>query len=168
MAQRPGNVGEQCGRIAITHAIEAVARPDLDADAIGDPASDCGIHDLEQETRPVLDAAVIAVGSVVRAILQELVDEIAVRRVDLDAVEARFLCAFGGPVVLRDDFRNFARFDGPRLWRVAIRRLQQRARTALERRRRDRLTAVRLQLGVRSPADVPELKHDLRVARQSG
>ncbi len=52
-----------------------------------------GVDDLEREAQAVLDRAAVDVGALVRAVAQELVDQIAVGAVDLDAVEARALGA---------------------------------------------------------------------------
>lgn len=50
-----------------------------------------GLGDLEGEARPVLDRTAVLVRPLVRDVLQELVDEVAVGAVDLDAVEAGFV-----------------------------------------------------------------------------
>ncbi len=50
-----------------------------------------GIDDLQRESTPVLDRAPVFVGSPVRHLLDELVYEIPVGAVDLDAVEACFV-----------------------------------------------------------------------------
>ena len=47
-----------------------------------------GLRNLETEARAVLDGPTVQVCASVASILRELVDEVAVRTVDLDAVEA--------------------------------------------------------------------------------
>lgn len=56
---------------------------------------DDGIHDLKREAGAVLDRASILVRSLVGDLLEELVDEIAVRAVDLDAIKARLVHGVG-------------------------------------------------------------------------
>ena len=45
---------------------------------------------LEQEARPIFDRPTISVRSLVGAVLQKLIDQIAVRPVQLDAIETGF------------------------------------------------------------------------------
>ena len=61
------------------------AEPDR-ALALADGSGD-RVHDLEREARPVLGRPAILVRARVGDVLQELVDEVAVRGVQLDAVE---------------------------------------------------------------------------------
>ena len=59
-----------------------------DADARFAPHLRDGVDDLQREARAILDSAAVSVVTSVRAVAQELVDEIAVGGMDLDAVEA--------------------------------------------------------------------------------
>ena len=59
------------------------------------PHRDGGIGDLEHQPGTVLDRAAVFIGPMVRAVLQELVEQIAVGAVDLDAVEAGRLGVLG-------------------------------------------------------------------------
>jgi len=83
----------------------------------GDSRSPCGradraghgLHHLEQETHAVLDGAAVGVAAVVDAVAQELVDEVAVGAVHLDAVETGLDGVSRGAAVLLDDARDLRR-----------------------------------------------------------
>lgn len=81
------NVCELRDGIVHLHALEARPGAQPDADLIRPDGVDDGAGDLEPEARAVLDAAPVRVGAGVDHVLQELVDEVAVCAVDLDAVE---------------------------------------------------------------------------------
>ena len=52
---------------------------------------DCLAHstdELQRKARPILDRPAIIVGALVRNVLQELINEVAIRAVQLDAVKA--------------------------------------------------------------------------------
>ena len=51
------------------------------------PDGDDGVRHFEQEAGAVLDRTAVAIVALVRAVLQELVEEIAVRAMHLDAVK---------------------------------------------------------------------------------
>lgn len=71
------------------HAHVRAEGAQADARAVGADGVDHGAGDFEREARAVLDAAAVRVGAHVADVLRELVDQVAVGRVDLDAVEAR-------------------------------------------------------------------------------
>ena len=76
--------------------MRVAARREMHADPARPPDGDDGVRHFEHEPGAVLDRAAIAVVALVAAVLQELVEQIAVRAVDLDAVEAGLL-AFSAP-----------------------------------------------------------------------
>lgn len=89
------------GREALVLELDRV---DLDSEdeVIGDARLDGG-RDLEGEPRPVLEAAAVLVGPLVRRRAQELRDQVAVGAVQLDAVEAGALEVCGGVREALDD-----------------------------------------------------------------
>ena len=90
--------------------------PQANADAIRTPHGDHGLRDLQKQTRTVLDRTAISVGSQVGTQLQELLQQIAVGAVDLDAVKAgRFRLHRRLPERL-DDLSDF--FGLQRPWRL--------------------------------------------------
>lgn len=72
-----------------------------------------GLSDLERKAHAVLDRAAVFVRALVRHVLDELVDQVPVRAVDLDAVKAgamdRVLCGRSVPL---DVFLDLCRAKG--------------------------------------------------------
>ena len=83
------HVAEGRRRIAVRHGSVGAARRDAHAHAIGAPDGDRGLRHLQQEAGAVFDRAAVLVGALVGSVLQELVGQVAVRAMNLDAVEAR-------------------------------------------------------------------------------
>jgi hypothetical protein len=77
------------------------------ADAVRAPHVDAGVGHFQHQARAVFDRAAVGVGALVGAVLQELVEQVAVGAVDLDAVEAGQLGVFRALAVGRDDARDF-------------------------------------------------------------
>jgi hypothetical protein len=86
--QAARNVAEGRQRIAIGLALEPGGRREFDAYALGSPSANHGLDCFEQEPASVGDRAAVAVGSHIRAVLEELVREIAEGTVQLDAIKA--------------------------------------------------------------------------------
>jgi hypothetical protein len=80
--------GVERHRIRLAAAIGDAVGRQPHADAVGAPDLDHGLRHFHQEARAVLDRAAILVGAQVGVRLQELLDQIAVGAVNLDAVEA--------------------------------------------------------------------------------
>ena len=72
------------GRITLVRA----PRTDSEARALFANSFDNGLGDLECEARAVLDATAVLVCAVVRAVREELLDEIPVCAMDLNSVKA--------------------------------------------------------------------------------
>src|SRR5579871_3226683 len=85
------HIAEGRGRIAVTHVVRIAAWREMHADAARAPDRDHGVRYLQHQPRAVLDRAAVAIGALVGAVLQELVEQITVGAVDLDTVEARRL-----------------------------------------------------------------------------
>src|SRR5262249_60239622 len=83
-----GGVGEQALRCAVSDVVLRMLRRDAQDGALGTNRSGHRVEDLEQEPHTVLDAASISVRALVGAITQELIDQISVRAMYLDTVEA--------------------------------------------------------------------------------
>jgi len=69
------------------HALELGVWAHADACPGGADGFDYGFGDFQPEARAVLDAAAVAVGALVRDVLGELINEVAIGAVNLDPVE---------------------------------------------------------------------------------
>ena len=131
----------------------------MHADPAGAPDGDDRVGDLEHQPGAVLDRAAVAVGPLVRAVLQELVEEIAVGAVDLDAVEAGGLGVLGALAIGGDHARNLVGLERARRRIGALGPDQADMALGRDGARRDRRKAVVIDR-IGNPADVPELQED--------
>src|SRR6516225_4482824 len=118
------DVAEGRHRITIRLAVEPGGRRELDAYALASPSANHGLDCFEQEPASVGDRAAIAIGSHVRAVLEELVREIAEGTVQFDAIKARLPRIGGGSAECLDEGGDFAKLQCARrdieyaaLWR---------------------------------------------------
>ncbi len=88
------------------------ARREMHADAPGAPDADDGVSDLEQQPRAIFDFSAIAIRALVRGVLQELIEQIAVGAVNLDPVEASEPRVFRSLAKGLDDRRNLPDGEG--------------------------------------------------------
>jgi hypothetical protein len=96
----------QPDRIAVDHAVVAVERRDPQPDAIAAPHTDDGVENFEEETGAVFDGTAVGARAVVGSVAEELVDQVAVCSVHLDAVEAGGLRVFGRLAEALNDARD--------------------------------------------------------------
>ena len=73
----------------------------------GAPDRDDGVRHFQHQPGAVLDRAAVGVGALVAAVLQELVEQIAVGAMHLDAVEAGGLGVLGALAIGLDDAGDF-------------------------------------------------------------
>ena len=88
LRERGSRGREQSERVAVVDALQIAVgreahRGPFRADRVGD-----GLRHLAEQAHPILDRAAIIVVAQVGPVAQELVDQIAIGAVDLDAVEA--------------------------------------------------------------------------------
>ena len=88
LAQALDEIAEQRRRMGIGDVVGRADRREPDADARSRPDLEDRVDRFEREARAVLDRAAVGILALVRAVAQELVDQVAVGGVDLDAVEA--------------------------------------------------------------------------------
>ena len=104
---------EGLDRIGLRHRVEDAVRRYAIADAIGAPDIDDGFGDFERQPRAIFDPAAIDVGAFVAAVAGELIEQIAVRAVQLDAIEAGSLGILGISAELFDDAWKLGKRQGP-------------------------------------------------------
>src|SRR5690606_35106097 len=92
LTQFTRHIGEQSFGVGIVHVVRSAIRRKMNPYAACPPDTRACIHDLKQKAGTVLNAAAIVVLPLVSAILQELVNEIAVRRVNLYSIEPGVTC----------------------------------------------------------------------------
>src|SRR5215510_4760869 len=157
--QCSGDPVKQALRIAVSDVVLAVLRRDAQTRTHGANGSSHRVDDLEQEPHTVLDAASISVGALVGAVAQELIDQIAVRAMYLDTVEAGRKRVPRSLRMLRDDAGDLGCLK--RAWRGDL--LEAVCREGLCVRpnggRRDRQGAAGLEGGMGDAPDMPELEH---------
>ena len=88
-------------------SMRIAARRQVHADPARAPHRDHGVGHFQHQARAVFDRAAVAVGALVAAVLQELVEQIAVGAMDLDAVEAGRLGVLRALAEGLDDRRDF-------------------------------------------------------------
>src|SRR6516225_7576148 len=154
-----GDVVEQALRIAVSDVVLAILRRDAHAGALGTNRSGRRVDDLEQEPHTVLDAASISVRALVGTVAQELIDQISVRAMHLDTVEAGRKRVPRSLRILRDDAGDLGCLK--RAWRGDL--LEAVCREGFCVRpnggRRDRQGTAGLEGGMGDAPDMPELEH---------
>ncbi len=82
---------EDRAAVGVAHRVDVRPGRQVHADPALAEHRDGRVRGLQQQPRPVLDRSAVAVGAQVGAVLQELVEQIAIGAVQFDAVEARRL-----------------------------------------------------------------------------
>ena len=89
-------------------ALERAPRADAERSLFRTNRRYHGVEHFQREPTPVLDGAAILICALVRDVLEELVDQVAVRAVQLDAVAPRAVDRVpGGVRVVRDELLDF-------------------------------------------------------------
>ena len=142
-------------------------RREPDADAAGAPDADNRLDHREGETQTVLDRAAVLVGPVIARVADELLEQVVVRRVNLDAVEPGRLRVLRRATVVLDDRRNLLRLQRARFDVVLHPVGGERLTLRPDRGRGDREIAA-VQVGVGDASGVPQLQHEAPVAFMDG
>src|SRR6202047_5580132 len=112
------DVVKQRDRITIRYAIPSSAGRDTHRDTVAAPHRNHCFNHLKQEAGSILDRTAVHIGSLVDAILQKLIGQVAVGSVKLNAVKTRGFCALGGFAIVLDNARDF--FDFKRAVRRGV------------------------------------------------
>ena len=163
-AEAVDDMVEQGLRVRIRDVVGRRHRRDADAGAIGAGLRCDGPGDFQHQPRAVLDRAAIGIGALVGAVLGELLEQIAVGAVDLDAVEAGFERILRGALEIVDDAWNFGELERTGLGDVGEAAVDEGLALGADRARRHRGCAIGLKIDVRDAADMPELDEDLAAA----
>ena len=139
--------------------MRVAARRQMHADPPRAPDLDRRVDDLQQQPHAVLDRAAVGVGALIAAVLQELVDQVAVGRVDLHAVEAGAPGVLGALAVGGDDAGQLVQGQRTRRHVGALRAHQADLAGRRDRAGRDRKPALEKDR-VGDAADMPELRDD--------
>src|SRR5690606_25689059 len=137
LAQFLRHIAESRQRIGIVHVVRIAARRQMHADAIGAPDGDAGVRHFQHQTRTVFDRSTVSVGALVAAVLQELIQQIAVRTVYFNAVETRLLGVLRALAIGGDNTGNLVQFQRTRRDVFALRTYQADVALRLDRARRD-------------------------------
>src|SRR6202034_4478177 len=95
--------------MAVGNVVIGIGRRQPHANAIAAPFADDRLRYFDEEARAVLRAAAIAVAAPVGAVAQELIDQITVGAVQLDAVETRLPRIARAAAEIRDDAGDLGR-----------------------------------------------------------
>ncbi len=91
-AELARNVAEERERIRVAQVVEVTARCEMHADTTRAPHRDEFIDHFEQQPRAVLDGTAVVIGAAIGALVKELIDQVAICAMELDAIEAGLLC----------------------------------------------------------------------------
>src|SRR5882724_351205 len=165
-------VVKQRDRITIRYPIPSSAGRDAHRDTVAAPHRNHCFNHLKQEAGSILDRTTIHIASLVDAILQKLIGQVAVTRVKLNAIKTRGFCALGRFAIILDNARDFSdvkRAVRRRLEPTMRRRLFYRWILPILRvdRRADGGCAVR-RVHMRGTPCVPELGEHVSTLRVNG
>jgi predicted O-linked N-acetylglucosamine transferase (SPINDLY family) len=107
------HIGEGAEGILVAHAMRVAARCEMQADALRAPNGDRRVHGFQHEPGAVLDGAAVGVRALVGAVLQELVEQVAVGAMQLHAIEAGRQGVLSRAAVVGDDAGNLFELQGP-------------------------------------------------------
>src|SRR6266853_979709 len=113
------DVVKQRDRITIRYPIPSSAGRDAHRDTVAAPHRNHCFNHLKQEVGSIFDRTTVHIDSLVDAILQKLIGQVAVTSVKLNAVKTRGFCALSGFAIILDNARDFSDFK-----RAVRRRLQ--------------------------------------------
>ena len=166
-AQFTSDVGKGLGAVGVAHVMAVGTRCQMDTYAASAPDFNRCISDFQQQACAVFQAAAVAVGALVGAALQELVEQVTVRTVDFHAVKAGGLGVFRAQAIGLDDVGDFFSFQGARGDEVLHRAHQADVTRRLDGARRDRQLTVQVDRVGNAP-NVPQLQDDLAACSVHG
>ena len=136
---------EQRLRVAIGDVVGRRHRRNADAGSFGPGDSRDHLRYFEHQLCAVLDRAAIGIGTLVGAVLGELIEQIAVGAMDFDTVETGRNRIRGAAFEVFDDAGNFRQFERARLGGVGEGAVHKSLALGADGGRRHRLAAAGLQ-----------------------
>ena len=106
--QLPDQVVEQRSRVAVRHPVKRSARANAHRNPVAAPHRRDRLHNFQHEAAAVFDRTAIGIGSLIAAVLQKLIGQIAVGSVKFDALKARGSGSLRGLAIILDDARDFS------------------------------------------------------------
>src|SRR5690606_5994984 len=91
LAQFRGHVAEQRRWVAVAHIVQIAARRQMHPDTPRAPYTNAGIDDFHQEPAAMTNRTAVLVGATIRAIVQELIDQITIGSMNFNTVESSLL-----------------------------------------------------------------------------
>src|SRR5690606_29155167 len=155
------------GAVGDAHVVGVGPRRQVHGGAHGAPDAAGGSGDSQHEASTIVQGAAILVGTLVGAVLQELVEQITIGAVDFHAVEARFLGILGALAVGLDDAGYLLGLQCARSLVTLHRPHQAHMPGGLDGAGRDRQLAVEVDRVGDAP-HMPELQHDLAALGMHG
>ncbi len=147
-------------RIAIVAALRFAIGRQADRNPVGAPDIDQRLKHLAQEADSVLGRAAIGVVAQIGAVAQELVDQIAIRAVQLHPVEPGLLGVFRGVAIIGHDPRDFLEPERARRFVILAPFERMGMARSLGSAGRNRRVAAKKQR-MDQPTHVPHLQNDL-------
>ena len=137
-----------------------VARRNAHADAVRAPRLRDAVNGFKKETGPVRERSAVFISALVRVVTEELLGQVTVRPVKLDAIESRYLGKLRSAREVSDDGFDFPDLqsarDGNRLGAVFRVGFPSRGKSG----RRYRKGSAGLEILVGLATDMPELEKD--------
>ena len=110
-AKFSGHMAERSGRIGIAHRVLVSAWREVHSDAPTSPDADDGIRDFQHQARPIFDMAAVVIRATIRAVLKELIQQIAIGPVNFHTVETRGFRVCGALPIGFDDSGDLVAFE---------------------------------------------------------
>ena len=155
-------------RRRVGDVVERVHRRQPDADAARFPDRQHRLRDLAQQAGAVGYRAAVAVRAMVRAVTQELVEQVAVGGMDLDSIEAGRLGLGGGTAEVLDQRRDLGGLESARRLEGFHALFGVDLAGRADCRGRHWQAAIGLRQRVGDTPDVPQLQEDLAVLGMNG
>src|SRR5882757_6727972 len=166
-AELAGDVSEGSLGVGVRDAVQVAPRREVHADAAGAEDGDGGVGALEHEAGAIFDGATVFIGAMVGAVLEELVEEVAVGSVEFDAVEACGLGVLCAATEGFDDALDLASFESARGDEGTLWAQETDCAFSGDGAGRDGKLTVE-ELGVGDAADVPDLRIDVAASVVNG